>query len=190
MRILPLLLALLSVAATAAEKPNIVFILADDLGIGDVRCFNPDGKIATPHLDKLAADGMKFTDAHTSSAVCTPTRYGVITGRYNWRTKLQSGVLGGLSPRLIEHGRLTVAQMLKDNGYTTACVGKWHLGMDWVKHEGKDVTELSIEKQDQVWSVDFTKPIANGPNAVGLTTTSALRHRSTWCRTRSSKMIM
>ena len=168
MRILPLLLAMLSTAfAAAAEKPNIIFILADDLGIGDVRCFNPGGKIATPNLDKLAAGGMKFTDAHTPSAVCTPTRYGVLTGRYNWRTKLQSGVLGGLSPRLIETGRLTVAQMLKDSGYATACVGKWHLGMDWAKHEGKTVEELSIEKPEQVWSVDFTKPIANGPNAVG-----------------------
>ncbi|MEI7821820.1 MAG: arylsulfatase [Verrucomicrobiota bacterium] len=168
MRIFPLLLAVLTSAfAVAAEKPNIVFILADDLGIGDVKCFNPDGKIATPNMDRLAAFGMKFTDAHTPSAVCTPTRYGVITGRYNWRTKLQSGVLGGLSPRLIEEGRLTVAQMLKDEGYATACVGKWHLGMDWVRHEGKAVEELNIEKPDQVWSVDFTKPIANGPNAVG-----------------------
>ncbi len=168
MRALPLLLAVLSVAsAAAAEKPNIIFILADDLGIGDVRAFNPDGKIATPNLDKLAADGMKFTDAHTPSAVCTPTRYGVLTGRYNWRTTLQRGVLGGLSPRLIEPGRLTVAEMLRENGYATACVGKWHLGMDWAKHEGKTVEALDIEKPDQVWSVDFTKPIANGPNAVG-----------------------
>ncbi len=170
MRILPLLLAAISTvsaALTAAEKPNIIFILADDLGIGDVRCFNSDGKIPTPNLDKLAAGGMKFTDAHTPSAVCTPTRYGVVTGRYNWRTKLQRGVLGGLSPRLIEPGRLTVAQMLKDSGYTTACVGKWHLGMDWAKQEGKAVEELNIEKPDQVWSVDFTKPIPNGPNAVG-----------------------
>jgi arylsulfatase A len=168
MRILPMLLAVLAAAsAAAADRPNIVFILADDLGLGDVRCFNPEGKIATPNLDRLAAGGMKFTDAHTPSAVCTPTRYGVLTGRYNWRTKLQSGVLGGLSPRLIEPGRLTVAQMLKDNGYATACIGKWHLGMDWAKHEGKAVEELNIEKPDQVWSVDFTKPIANGPNAVG-----------------------
>jgi arylsulfatase A-like enzyme len=169
MRVLPLLFAVLfsAAAVVAAERPNIVFILADDLGIGDVRCFNSEGKIATPNLDRLAADGMKFTDAHTPSAVCTPTRYGVLTGRYNWRTKLQSGVLGGLSPRLIEPGRLTVAQMLKDNGYATACVGKWHLGMDWVKHERKSVEELNIEKPDQVWSVDFAKPIANGPNTVG-----------------------
>ncbi len=166
MRFLPLLLAVVSVA-TAADRPNIVFILADDLGIGDVRSFNPEGKIATPNLDRLAAAGMKFTDAHTPSAVCTPTRYGLLTGRYNWRTKLQSGVLGGLSPRLIEEGRLTVAQLLKDSGYATACVGKWHLGMDWAKHEGKQVEALNIEKPDQVWSVDFKKPIANGPNAVG-----------------------
>ena len=168
MRFLPVVFCVLSAAfAAVAEKPNIIFILADDLGIGDVRCFNAEGKIATPNLDKLAAGGMKFTDAHTPSAVCTPTRYGVLTGRYNWRTKLQSGVLGGLSPRLIEAGRLTVAEMLRENGYATACVGKWHLGMDWAKHEGKAVEELNIEKPDQVWSVDFTKPIANGPNAVG-----------------------
>jgi len=126
----------------AASKPNIVFILCDDLGYGDVRCLNPEGKIATPNMDRLAAAGMIFTDAHTSSAVCTPTRYGVITGRYNWRSKLQSGVLGGLSPRLIEPGRMTVASMLKEQGYQTGCIGKWHLGMDWVKLEGKEVTEL------------------------------------------------
>jgi len=166
MRVLLLLAAFVSVAV-AADRPNFVFILADDLGIGDVRCFNPKSKIATPNMDRLAEGGVRFTDAHTPSAVCTPTRYGVITGRYNWRTKLQSGVLGGLSPRLIEPGRLTVAQMLRENGYATACVGKWHLGMDWVQHAGKDVEALSIEKPDQVWSVDFTKPIANGPTAVG-----------------------
>lgn len=166
MRALLILVAFAS-AVIAADRPNVIFILADDLGIGDVRCLNPGGKIATPNLDRLAAGGVKFTDAHTPSSVCTPTRYGVITGRYNWRTKLQSGVLGGLSPRLIEPGRLTVAQLLKDQGYATACVGKWHLGMDWVRHEGKEVEALNIEKPEQVWSVDFTKPIANGPNAVG-----------------------
>ena len=104
----------------AATKPNIVYILCDDLGYGDVKCLNPQGKIATPHVDKLAADGMIFTDAHSSSSVCSPTRYGIMTGRYNWRSRLQSGVLGGLSPRLIEPGRLTVAQMLKDQGHDTA----------------------------------------------------------------------
>ena len=116
-----------SFAATPA-KPNFLYILCDDLGYGDVKCLNPKGKIATPQLDKLAAAGMIFTDVHSSSAVCTPTRYGIMTGRYNWRTRLQSGVLGGLSPRLIEPGRLTVAQLLKDHGYHTACIGKWGLG--------------------------------------------------------------
>ena len=166
MRALLLLLGTV-VCGFAAEKPNIVFILADDLGIGDVRTFNKDSKIATPNLDRLAAGGMKFADAHTPSAVCTPTRYGLLTGRYNWRSRLQSGVLGGLSPRLIEPGRITVAAMLKEQGYATAVVGKWHLGLDWVKHEGKAVNELDIETGAQNDSVDFTKPFANGPLTLG-----------------------
>jgi arylsulfatase A-like enzyme len=153
--------------AATAEKPNIVFILADDLGYGDVKCFNPESKIPTPNLDRLAQEGMKFTDAHSSSAVCTPTRYSILTGRYNWRSRLQSGVLGGLSPRLIEQGRLTVAEMLKKSGYRTACIGKWHLGMDWAVHEGKTISPLSIEGPNQVRNVDYSKPIKNGPNSVG-----------------------
>ena len=90
-----------------------------------------------------------------------------MTGRYNWRSRLQKGVLGGLSPRLIEPGRETIASLLKKQGYHTACIGKWHLGMDWVKYEGKDVTELEIEKPEQNWNVDYSKPIANGPTSVG-----------------------
>jgi len=170
MRLLLLLSALfaLSSLAPAASKPNIIFILCDDLGYGDVKCLNPEGKIATPHMDRLAAEGMIFTDAHSGSSVCTPTRYGVITGRYAWRTKLQSSVLGGLSPRLIEQGRLTVPAFLKQNGYSTACVGKWHLGMDWVKKG--EVTELGIESAAQVNNVDYTQPIANGPTSVGFDT--------------------
>lgn len=161
------LLSSLSLNAVAASHPNIVFVLCDDLGYGDVKCLNPNGKIATPHIDQLAREGMLFTDAHTSSSVCSPTRYGVLTGRYNWRSRLQSGVLGGLSPRLIEPGRLTVAEMLKRQGYHTACVGKWHLGMDWAKVEGKGVAELSIETREQVRNVDYSKAIQNGPNSVG-----------------------
>jgi len=152
---------------SAAEKPNIVVILADDLGYGDVKCLNPDGKIPTPNLDRLAASGMIFTDANTPSGVCSPTRYGVMTGRYAWRSKLKNGVLGGLSPRLIETGRTTVAQLMKDNGYHTACVGKWHLGMDWQLKPDKKVTELGIEPREQVFNVEYDKPIKNGPNAVG-----------------------
>lgn len=154
-------------AAEVISKPNIIYVLCDDLGYGDVKCLNPQGKIATPNMDALAAKGMIFTDVHSSSSVCSPTRYGIMTGRYNWRTKLQSGVLGGLSPRLIEQGRLTTAQLLKNQGYNTACIGKWHLGMDWVKKEGKDVAELNIESASQVHNVDYSKPIKNGPNSVG-----------------------
>ena len=123
-------------AHAAPDKPNIVYILADDLGYGDVQCLNPErGKIATPHMDKLAAQGMVFTDAHTSSSVCTPTRYGVLTGRYNWRTQLQKGVLHGFDEPLIAPNRLTVPALLKQHGYTTACIGKWHLGLGIPKGE-------------------------------------------------------
>jgi len=155
--------------APAAEpgRPNVLLILCDDLGYGDVQCLNPDGKIATPRMDRLARDGMIFTDAHSSSAVCSPTRYGLMTGRYNWRSKLQSFVLGGLSPRLIEPGRMTLAALLKQHGYHTACVGKWHLGMDWVKKPGKNVAELNIETREQVFNVDYSQPIQNGPTSVG-----------------------
>jgi arylsulfatase A-like enzyme len=162
-----LLAALLSLVAHGAERPNIVIILADDLGYGDVQCNFPAGKIRTPNIDRLAVQGMRFTDAHTTSSVCTPTRYSLMTGRYNWRSRLQRGVLGGLSPRLIEPGRATIASLLKEQGYHTACIGKWHLGMDWVKHAGKEVAALNIEKPGQNWNVDYSKPIANGPNVVG-----------------------
>lgn len=111
-------------------KPNIVYILADDLGVGDVQTLNPQrGRIRTPHLDRLASEGMSFEDAHSGSSVCTPTRYGLLTGRYAWRTHLQRGVLDGTDdPPLIAPDRLTVASLLKENGYKTAVIGKWHLG--------------------------------------------------------------
>ena len=117
--------------AAEQSKPNIVYILCDDLGYGDVHCLGGErSKIATPNMDQLAAAGMTFTEAHSSSAVCTPTRYGILTGRYNWRTRLQKGVLNGYSEPLIAADRLTVPALLKQHGYTTACIGKWHLGMD------------------------------------------------------------
>src|SRR6185295_19048505 len=131
-------LMLFALPLSAAEKPNIVYVLCDDLGYGDLKCLNKDGKIATPNFDRFAAAGMAFTDAHSGSAVCSPTRYGILTGRYAWRSKLQRGVLGVLSPRLIEPDRLTVAALLKQHGYHAAAIGKWHLGMDWVKLSGKD----------------------------------------------------
>jgi arylsulfatase A-like enzyme len=126
--------------AAAAPQPNIVYILADDLGYGDVQCLNPTrGKIATPHLDRMASQGMTFTDAHSSSSVCSPTRYGIMTGRYNWRSRLQSGVLQGYSEPLIAPDRLTVPALLKQHGYATACIGKWHLGMGIPKDQPSPV---------------------------------------------------
>ena len=112
------------------KLPNIIFIMADDLGYGDVNCLNTNSdKIPTPNIDRLAAKGMIFTDSHSGSAVCTPTRYGVVTGRYCWRTYKKSGVLNGYSKLLVDTNRMTVASMLKKHGYQTACIGKWHLGM-------------------------------------------------------------
>lgn len=147
---------------SAGLRPNIVLMLADDLGYGDVRRLNPEGKIATPNLDRLAAAGMAFTDAHSSSAVCTPTRYSILTGRYNWRSPLKRAVLEGYSPRLIEPGRLTLPALLQRHGYDTAGIGKWHLGMDW------PLTNAGIAKTyADGWKVDYSKPIQNGPNSVG-----------------------
>jgi len=146
------------------SKPNIVFILADDLGYGDVSCFNKEGKINTPNIDHLAADGVMFTDAHTSSAVCTPTRYSVLTGRYNWRSTLKSGVLSGYSKALIDPERLTLPDFLKENGYQTACFGKWHLGWDWKIIENDS---LSKDNLNALPNVDFSVPVENGTKTRG-----------------------
>ncbi len=135
--------------AESAKKPNIVFIMADDMGYGDLGCYNKKSKIPTPNMDRLAVEGMRFTDAHSPSAVCTPTRYGVLTGRYCWRSRLKKGVLGGYSPALIDTERMTVASMLKQYGYATACIGKWHLGLGSNK------------------KTDYDKPLVPGPNALG-----------------------
>ncbi len=116
-------------AEGSGSRPNIVFVLADDLGYGDPRCYNPASKIPTPNMDRLAAEGIRFLDAHTPSSVCTPTRYGIMTGRYCWRSRMKSGVLNGYDPFLIEPGRLTVPALLGREGYATAGIGKWHLGL-------------------------------------------------------------
>ena len=131
--------------------PNIIYILADDMGYGDLSCLNPGSKIHTQNLDRLAAEGMRFRDAHASSAVCTPSRYSILTGRYNWRSALKEGVTWGYSPPLIEPGRVTVAELLQSQGYATACIGKWHLGLGWAKN-GPDESD-----------VDYSQPIHNGP---------------------------
>ena len=147
----------LASSAAAAKPPNIVFILADDLGYGDVQALNPKSKIPTPNLDRLAKGGMTFTDAHSPSAVCTPTRYGALTGRYCWRSRLKRGVQNGYGPPLIEPGRATVASFLRGKGYNTACVGKWHLGLGFVLRDG------AKGKQD----FDYTKPLTNGAHTHG-----------------------
>ena len=135
------------------KHPNIVYILADDLGYGDVSVLNENSQIHTQAIDKLADEGMIFTDAHSGSAVCTPTRYGILTGRYAWRTRLKNGVLWSYNKHLIDSSRLTVASLLKSHGYNTACIGKWHLGLDWAK-----------DSNDRV---DYTQAIKNGPNTNG-----------------------
>lgn len=147
------------------DYPNIVYILADDLGIGDVSGYNPDSKIITPNIDRLINGGLKFSDAHTSSAVCTPTRYSIITGRYNWRSTLKSGVVGGYSKALIPKNRLTVGKILQERGYHTAFVGKWHLGWDWTFKENTP----DIDNLNNNFEIDYTKPIKNGPKDLGFT---------------------
>lgn len=146
-------------------QPNIIYILADDLGYGDVSVYNPDGKIKTPNIDQLAEEGMRFTDAHTSSSVCTPTRYGILTGRYNWRTRLKSGVLTGKSKALIDPDRTTVPSLLKKSGYKTAFIGKWHLGWNW-QLKGEDTTGVGWQSSD-FDVIDFSKPISQSPNDIG-----------------------
>jgi arylsulfatase A-like enzyme len=148
-------------AARAADRPpNIVYILADDLGYGDVSCFNAASKVRTERIDALAREGMRFTDAHSGSAVCTPTRYGILTGRYAWRTRLKRGVLNGFSEPLIEPGRTTVADFLRENGYATACAGKWHLGLGWPAPDG-------ATGPPSARNVDFAKPLTDGPHTHG-----------------------
>ena len=142
--------------------PNIILILADDLGYGDIQSYNPQSKIPTPHLDRLIAEGMRFTDAHSPSSVCTPTRYGLLTGRYAWRTSLKSGVLWGYSPLLIEEGRVTLASLLKTRGYHTAAVGKWHLGMG--SGEANYFRAPIVDGRDTSFDFGYLRP---GPNEVG-----------------------
>ncbi len=148
----------------ANEFPNIVLILADDMGYGDLTCLNPDSKIPTPNMDRIAKEGLSFTDAHSPSAVCTPTRYGLLTGRYSWRTRLKSGVLWGWSPPLINPERMTLASMLKKRGYHTGCVGKWHLGLGWQTKDGKTLSDSNNESGE---NVDYSQPITGGPTDLG-----------------------
>lgn len=130
------------------RKPNVILILVDDLGYGDVSCFNQESKIHTENIDYLAGRGMRFTDSHATSAVCTPSRYGVLTGRYNWRSRLKSYVLPGDAEALIEYERKTLAHMFKENGYNTAAVGKWHLGLDWQLKDKCEFEKYGLDEKE------------------------------------------
>ena len=174
---------LMSRPLPAASPPNIVVILADDMGYGDVQAINRVSKIPTPNLNRLADQGVTFTDAHTPSAVCTPTRYGLLTGRYCWRSRLKSGVLNGYGTPLIEPDRPTIASFLKAHGYHTGIVGKWHLGLDFTRLPRTDKTSPATQSTGQANNqkkkkkqkrrraassrLDFTKPILDGPNRRG-----------------------
>ncbi len=164
-----------SLSAAEAKKPNILIIYADDLGYGDVQCYNPKrGRIPTPNIDRLATQGMRFTDAHSSSGVCSPSRYTILTGRYHWRTRLQAGIVGLWQAPLIAPGRLTIAGLAKQHGYRTACVGKWHLGWDWAISRDKAALfrgakkEVTATKEHRAaWQEVFSRRIGGGPTAVG-----------------------
>jgi len=148
-------------------NPNIIYIMADDMGYGDLSCYGAT-KIQTPHIDGIASQGIRFTDAHSSSAVCTPSRYSVLTGRYCWRTRLKKRVLGGFGAPLIEPERMTVASMLKRHGYHTAAVGKWHLGLDWITQRGEKLASSDfIAWAMDGFDVDYTQPLEGGPTERG-----------------------
>jgi arylsulfatase A len=157
-------LLLVPTAAVAAEakadrkQPNVIVVLADDLGPGDVRALNERSQIPTPALDRLAREGLSFLDAHTPSSVCTPTRYGLLTGRYAWRSRLARGVLSGTSPPLIPPERPTLASLFRSAGYHTAMIGKWHLGWNWSRNEQTD---------ERSGGIDFTAAVDGGPDANG-----------------------
>lgn len=170
-------------SAAPPARPNFVVILADDLGYGDMRANNPErGKIPTPNMDRLSAQGLRFTDGHSSSGCCSPSRYTLLTGRYHWRTRLQSGIVGVWGNPLIAPDRLTIASLARQHGYRTACIGKWHLGRDWpITAEqrmffdglggkagggGKVTTELTAAHRD-AWRAVFSQPIPGGPTTRG-----------------------
>lgn len=162
-------------APQTTALPNIVFILADDMGYGDAGCYNSESLIPTPNIDKLASEGILFTDAHSAAALCTPSRYGLLTGRYCWRTRLKRGVLLGYDETpLIEKGRYTLGSLLQQSGYQTACIGKWHLGLNWPTTNGYILQDDKDQWQEpnSILSenekhVDFSKPVWGGPQDLG-----------------------
>ncbi len=156
--------SLLSSCSKIKQNPNIIYILADDLGYGDLSCENEKSKLITNNIDSLANEGIIFSDAHSGSAVCTPTRYGILTGRYCWRSKLKQDVLWGYSRSLIPKNRMTVASLLKSRNYKTACIGKWHLGLNWSLKDSRIPEDNPEEKGE---NVDLSKSIQEGPLDLG-----------------------
>lgn len=150
--------------AVSAKSPNIIIILADDMGYGDISTLNPDSKIRTPSLDKLVQQGISFTNAHSSASVCTPSRYGLLTGRYAFRSKTAAYGIGGFDRPVIEEERETLASTLKKSGYATAVIGKWHLGLDW---QTKDGLPAKLDQKTGYSNVDYSKEVKKGPNNVG-----------------------
>lgn len=154
-------------AAEPARRPNIVILYADDMGYGDLGAQNPQSKIPTPNLDRLAGDGLRFTDAHSSSGICTPSRYALLHGRYHWRRL--HGIVNSFDQPVLDAERTTIAEMLKSKGYRTACIGKWHLGWDWnaVKKPG---TPQPGKEGYGLDAFDWTRPIPGGPLGHGFDT--------------------
>ena len=150
------------------KPPNIVIVMADDMGYGDTQPYNAESKIKTPAFNRLAKEGVLFTDAHSGSAVCTPTRYGLVCGRYAWRTRLKQSVLFGYSEPLIDTDQQTMGSVLRTAGYETACVGKWHLGLGW---QGQDDAPKKTNQFGPFGSkhnrVDYSKPVTDGPTHHG-----------------------
>ncbi len=161
----PQLISATSLVAESSDLPNIVLILADDLGYGDVGCYNGESRIPTPNLDRLANEGMRFTDAHSPCTVCTPTRYSLMTGQMAFRVPRGGTVFTGAGgPSLIAPGRWTLPTMLRDQGYETACVGKWHIGMTFHDAQGQPIHQGGL---DAVKRIDYSRPIRGGPIDVG-----------------------
>ena len=148
------------------RRPNIVVFVADDLGWGDAGCYGGTA-IPTPVIDGLAADGLRFTDCHAASAVCTPSRYGLLTGEYPWRSPLQAGVLGGTDPSILRGGQPTLATVLRAAGYRTGAFGKWHLGLGWTHRDGTTRSAFDdgfrSDMQASGCDVDYSRPFVEGP---------------------------
>ncbi len=164
-----LLLACLTAPASAAKPPNIVILYADDMGYGDLACQNPESKIPTPHLDRLASEGLRFTDAHSSSGICTPSRYALLSGRFHWRKFHQ--IVNSFDPPSFDEAEVTLPELLKTRGYRTACVGKWHLGWNWTDIQKPDAElQMDAKGRNRIYApdaFDWSRPVSGGPLSHG-----------------------